>query len=45
MGTTFNKHISNHYLWNYLFYIYSLKLKDETDYTGMEYTITSKIAA
>lgn len=43
MGTTFNKHTSNHFLWNYIFYIYCLKGKDATDFTGMEYDITTKM--
>mgnify|MGYP003692261981 CR=1 FL=1 len=25
-----------------MFFIYSLELKDETDYTGLEYSITNK---
>ncbi len=45
MGTTFNKHIAQHYLWNYIFYKYCLDMKDQTDYTGMEYAITEKIGS
>lgn len=43
MGTTFNKHIEKHHLWYYVFYKYCLELKDQTDYTGIEYDITEKI--
>jgi hypothetical protein len=32
----FRVHIKkNHYLWNYLFYVISLEMKDETEYTGL----------
>lgn len=34
-GTTFKKHIEKHWLWNYLFYRYVVKLKDPSDYTGL----------
>ena len=30
-------------MWNYLFYIYSLKQKDETEFDGIESYIFSKI--
>lgn len=40
---TFQSHIKEkHYLWNYLFYIYVLERKDETDYTGLEYVIRNQ---
>jgi hypothetical protein len=45
MGTTFNKHIEKHRLWYYIFYKYCLDMKDQTDYTGIEYMITEKIAS
>ena len=31
----FQEHIKKHFLWNYIFYIYVLELKDATDYTGL----------
>lgn len=40
----FESHIKQeHYLWNYIFYIYCLKKKDETDYSGIEYSISEKL--
>lgn len=36
-------HILKHYIWNYIYYIYCLKNKDSTDYTGIEYIIYNKI--
>jgi len=40
----FDAHIKNeHFLWNYIFYIYCLRNKDETDYTGIEYSIAEKL--
>jgi hypothetical protein len=45
MGTTFNKHIEKHRLWYYIFYKYCLDMKDQTDYTGIEYMITEKIGS
>lgn len=42
-GTTFKKHIEKHWLWNYLFYHYVLKLKDASEFTGLEYTISTQI--
>ena len=33
----------DHYMWNYLFYIAYLNDKDETEYTGIESYIASKI--
>ncbi|CAM6001410.1 unnamed protein product [Sphagnum balticum] len=39
-GEDFNSHTRNkHFLWNYIFYIYVLERKSETDYTGLEYYI------
>jgi inositol 1,4,5-triphosphate receptor type 1/inositol 1,4,5-triphosphate receptor type 3 len=39
-GFDFDDHTRNkHFLWNYIFYIYVLERKDETDYTGLEYYI------
>lgn len=32
-----------HFLWNYVFYIYCLKNKDSTEYTGLEYWIMDKV--
>jgi len=43
MGTTFNKHIDKHWLWNYLFYRYVILMKDPSDYTGLEYTISTQM--
>lgn len=42
-GETFNKHIHRHFLWNYMYYIYCLNKKDETDYTGIEYEIKKQM--
>jgi hypothetical protein len=43
-GDSFQSHIqSNHWLWNYVFYVYVLKGKDSTDYTGIEYYISEKL--
>lgn len=40
----FDLHIkTEHYLWNYIFYIYCLRNKDNTDYTGIEYSIAEKL--
>jgi len=30
-------------MWNYLFYIYSLRNKDETDFNGIESYVEKKI--
>ena len=43
LGTTFKKHTEKHFLWNYLFYKYVIILKDPSDYTGLEYTISTQI--
>ena len=42
-GATFKRHTNKHLIWNYLYYIYCLKKKDETDYTGIEYEIINKV--
>lgn len=42
-GSTFDKHIQKHALWNYLYYLYCLRLKDPTDFTGLEYEIDKKV--
>lgn len=42
-GETFKKHINRHFLWNYVYYIYCLENKDETDYTGIEYMIKNQL--
>lgn len=40
---SFQTHINGkHFLWNYVFYIYFLNKKSETDYTGLEYQITTQ---
>ena len=39
----FQTHINRHYLWNYIFYIYALKSKDSTQYSGNEYDIAKKV--
>lgn len=39
----FTNHIKPHDLWNYLYFIYCLQKKDETDYSGIEYEINDKI--
>jgi len=43
MGTTFKKHCDKHWLWNYLFYRYVIKMKDPSDFTGLEYTISTQM--
>jgi inositol 1,4,5-triphosphate receptor type 1/inositol 1,4,5-triphosphate receptor type 3 len=30
-------------LWNYLYYLYCLRLKSPTDFTGLEYEIDKKV--
>lgn len=42
-GTTFEKHVSKHFLWNYLYYLYVLRQKDPTDFTGLEFDIDLKV--
>lgn len=43
-GSTFIKHTRNrHFLWNYLYYLYCLRLKSPTDFTGLEYEIDKKV--
>ncbi|CAK78094.1 unnamed protein product (macronuclear) [Paramecium tetraurelia] len=40
----FEQHVKDkHFLWNYIYYIYCLKLKETTDYTGLEYAISEMI--
>jgi hypothetical protein len=39
----FINHIKPHDLWSYLYFIYCLQNKDETNYSGMEYEINDKI--
>lgn len=43
-GSTFDKHIAKHFLWNYLYYLYILKKKGKTDYTGLEFDIDDKVS-
>ena len=43
MGTTFRKHTDKHFLWNYLFYRYVVKMKDSSDYSGLEYFISTQM--
>ncbi|KAM3147677.1 hypothetical protein pb186bvf_000005 [Paramecium bursaria] len=43
---SFEDHTQNiHYIWNYIFYIKCLKIKDWTEYTGLEYWITEMLDA
>ncbi len=43
-GPGFEKHIKNdHLLWNYLFFIYSIKAKDPTEFTGIESYVQEKV--
>lgn len=36
----FDVHISEkHFLWNYIYFLYCLRMKNETEYTGLEYEI------
>jgi DNA-directed RNA polymerase subunit L len=40
----FESHIEeDHNLWNYLFFMYAVKKKDETEYNGMESYVAKKI--
>lgn len=40
----FETHVRDkHFLWNYIFYMYSLSKKDSTEYTGLEYAISDMI--
>ena len=42
-GQTFKKHTFKHNLWYYLFYRYTVKLKNASDYTGLEFYINQQI--
>lgn len=43
-GDSFDGHCTrHHFLWNYVFFVHSLKKKDPTDYTGLEYYISGKL--
>ena len=44
-GVDFGVHVGEtHYLWNYFYYMYSLeRLKDSTEFTGIEYWIEHQI--
>jgi hypothetical protein len=42
-GTSFDDHRATHELWHYLFYLYVLKNKGKTDYTGLEFDIDFKV--
>lgn len=40
---TLQDHIAGkHFLWNYVFFIYSLEKKSPTDYSGLEYYISTR---
>ena len=40
----FENHITeDHNLWNYLFFMYAVRKKDETEYNGMESYVAAKI--
>ena len=40
----FKKHIKrDHYLWDYMFYIYNVKNKDETEFNGIESYVHEKV--
>lgn len=42
-GLKFHEHTrKKHYLWNYVFYLISLRNKSSTDYTGLEYEINTQ---
>ena len=43
LGETFKKHTFKHFLWYYLFYRYVVKMKDPSDYTGLEFSIATQI--
>jgi hypothetical protein len=34
--------MSQHFLWHYVFYIYFLEKKSPTDFSGLEYAITTQ---
>jgi hypothetical protein len=36
-GSNFIKHTKQHYLWNYLYYLYYLGCKSPTEFTGLEF--------
>ena len=42
-GSTFDKHTHRHWLWNYLYYLYCLRLKSPTDFTGLEFEIDKQV--
>lgn len=44
MNISFDEHTHQlHYMWNYIFYVKCLKLKEWTEYTGLEYWIHAKL--
>ena len=44
VGISFNKHVKKeHNLWNYLFYVIHLTLKDPKDYNGTESYVSGKL--
>ena len=43
-GTTFKKHTDRHFLWNYVFYKYVIELKDPSDFTGLECSISEQLS-
>ena len=43
MGINFIEHTrKKHFLWNYIFYLITLRNKSPTDYTGLEYEINKQ---
>ena len=43
-GSNFPTHTKKkHYLWNYIYYLYTLQQKSPTDYTGLEFEIDRQV--
>ena len=43
-GSSFDEHtLKRHFLWNYIYYLYVLKQKNPTDFTGLEFVIDSQV--
>lgn len=39
----FSEHKKKHNKWSYIFYVFELKKRDSTEYTGLEYIISEKV--
>ena len=43
-GSNFKTHTTKrHFLWNYIYYLYVLKRKDKTEYTGLEFEVDKQV--